>query len=98
MRRKGVRFRNLAVFALILVGFAANQASTAATEVAATNTSRQKVGLVLSGGGARGLSHIGTLEWMEEHHVPADYITGTSIGGLIGGLYAMGMSPKEMRE
>ncbi len=50
-----------------------------------------KIGLVLSGGGARGLAHIGVLQWFEENHVPVDYITGTSMGGLIGGLYAMGI-------
>lgn len=58
---------------------------------------RPKIGLVLSGGGARGLAHIGVIEWLEKHHVPVDYVAGTSMGGLIGGLYAMGMSPDEMR-
>jgi NTE family protein len=68
--------------------------------LAADNPSTQqrpKVGLVLSGGGARGLAHIGVIEWFEKHHVPVDYVAGTSMGGLIGGLYAMGMSPDEMR-
>src|SRR5438552_2750882 len=59
---------------------------------------RQKVGLVLEGGGALGLAHIGVLQWMEDHRVPVDYITGTSMGGLVGGVYATGMNAKEVRE
>jgi NTE family protein len=57
-----------------------------------------KVGLVLSGGGARGVAHVGVLKWFEEHHIPVDYLVGTSMGGLIGAIYAMGMSPDEMSE
>ena len=59
-------------------------------------TTRPKVGLVLSGGGARGLAHIGVLKWFEEHRIPVDYVAGTSMGGLIGAMYSMGMSPAEM--
>ena len=61
-------------------------------------TKRPKIGLVLGGGGARGLAHIGVLEWLEEHRIPVDYIAGTSMGGLVGGLYAMGMKPAELRD
>ena len=57
---------------------------------------RLKLGLVLSGGGARGLAHIGVLKWLEEHRVPVDYLAGTSMGGLVGGMYSMGMTPDEM--
>jgi len=56
----------------------------------------QKVGLVLSGGGAKGIAHIGLIQALEENGIPIDYITGTSIGAVIGGLYAMGYSPAEM--
>ena len=56
----------------------------------------QKNGLVLSGGGAPGIAHIGVIKALEENEIPIDYITGTSIGALIGGLYASGMSPDEM--
>jgi NTE family protein len=63
-----------------------------------TKTKRPKIGLVLGGGGARGLAHIGVLEWLEEHRIPVDYIAGTSMGGLVGGLYAMGMKPAELRD
>ena len=56
----------------------------------------QKVGVVLSGGGAIGFAHIGVLKALEEYEVPIDYITGTSAGALIGGLYVSGYSPEEM--
>src|SRR5574344_2623204 len=60
--------------------------------------SAQKVGLVLSGGGAKGLTHIGIIRALEENNIPIDYITGTSMGAIIGSLYAMGYSPDEMEE
>jgi NTE family protein len=56
----------------------------------------QKVGLVLSGGGAKGAAHIGVIRALEENGIPIDYITGTSMGAIIGGLYAAGYSPDEM--
>ena len=58
----------------------------------------QKVGLVLSGGGAKGLTHIGIIRALEENNIPIDYITGTSMGAIIGSLYAMGYSPDEMED
>lgn len=61
-------------------------------------TQAQKVGLVLSGGGAKGLSHIGTLKALEENHIPIDYITGTSMGGIVGALYAAGYSPQQIEK
>ena len=60
--------------------------------------SAQSVGLVLSGGGAKGITHIGIIQALEENGIPIDYITGTSIGAIIGGLYAMGYTPQEMLE
>jgi NTE family protein len=60
--------------------------------------SRQRIGLVLEGGGALGFAHLGVIEWMEEHHIPVDDVAGTSMGGLMGGLYASGNSPAEIRE
>ena len=56
----------------------------------------QKVGLVLSGGGAKGLTHIGIIRALEENNIPIDYIAGTSMGAIIGALYAMGYSPDDM--
>lgn len=56
----------------------------------------QKVGLVLSGGGAKGLAHVGVIKALEENNIPIDFITGTSMGAIVGGLYAMGYSPEQM--
>jgi NTE family protein len=59
---------------------------------------RPKVGLVLGGGGARGGAHIGVLEVLEELRIPVDCVAGTSMGALVGGAYAAGISPAQMRE
>ena len=53
---------------------------------------------MLEGGGALGLAHIGVITWLEEHHIPVSYVAGTSMGGLVGGVYATGRSPAEVRE
>ncbi len=58
--------------------------------------SAQKVGLVLSGGAASGIAHIGVLKALEENHIPVDCITGTSIGALVGSLYSIGYSPAQI--
>ena len=58
----------------------------------------QKVGLVLSGGGAKGIAHVGVLKALEENEIPIDYIVGTSMGGIIGGCYAAGMSPEAIEQ
>lgn len=63
-----------------------------------STVSAQKVGLVLSGGGAKGLTHIGIIRALEENNIPIDYITGTSMGAIIGSLYAMGYSPDDMEK
>ena len=59
---------------------------------------RTRIGVALEGGGALGLAHIGVLEWFEEHHIPVDYVAGTSMGGLVGGFYATGMSPADLKK
>jgi hypothetical protein len=71
-----------------------------AQQVSATKpaTSRPRVGVALEGGGALGLAHIGVLKWFEEHHIPVDYLAGTSMGGLVGGLYSTGHSADELKE
>ena len=58
----------------------------------------QSVGVVMSGGGAKGLYHIGVLRALEENGIPIDYISGTSMGSIIGGLYASGYTIREMEE
>jgi NTE family protein len=57
---------------------------------------RPRIGLVLEGGGALGFAHLAVLEWLEKHHVPIDYVAGTSMGALVGGMYATGKSPAEI--
>ncbi|HNX56531.1 MAG TPA: patatin-like phospholipase family protein [Prolixibacteraceae bacterium] len=61
-------------------------------------TQAQKVGLVLSGGGAKGLAHIAVIRALEENGIPIDYISGTSMGAIVAGLYAAGYSPDEMEK
>lgn len=58
----------------------------------------QKVALVLSGGGAKGAAHIGVIRALEEQQIPIDYVVGTSIGAIVGALYAIGYTPDEMEE
>ncbi len=62
------------------------------------HSSRPKVGLVLSGGGAKGLAHIGVLKVLEEAGVPIDYVGGTSMGSIVAGLYAIGYSAKDIEQ
>src|SRR5271157_4838935 len=57
---------------------------------------RPRVGLVLEGGGALGLAHLGVIQWLEEKRIPVDVIAGTSMGGLVGGIYATGESPGQI--
>ena len=56
------------------------------------------IGLVLEGGAALGLAHIGAIRWLEEHRIPVSYVAGTSMGGLVGGLYATGNRPDDMQK
>ena len=65
---------------------------------AAPAKKRPTLGLALQGGGALGLAHVGVITWMEEHHIPIDYISGTSMGGLVGGVYATGRNAAELRQ
>ncbi len=57
---------------------------------------RPKIGLVLAGGGARGASHVGVLKVLERERIPVDYVAGTSMGSIVGGMYASGMPPEEI--
>ena len=66
------------------------------TAITSAASSRQTVGLVLSGGGAKGAAHIGVLKALEEEGIPIDYIAGTSMGAIIGGLYSIGYSPNQL--
>ena len=72
-----------------VIGIALSGTLTAAAE-------RPRVGLVLGGGGARGAAHIGVLEVLRENRIPVDCVAGTSMGGLVTGAFAAGLSPDEM--
>ena len=64
----------------------------------AAETERPKVGMVLGGGGARGAAHIGVLKELERLQIPIDAIAGTSMGAIVGGLYAAGKSADELEQ
>ena len=86
--------RYAAAVAAVLLALASATASDADAQTAPTaqpaSIGRPRIGLVLSGGGARGLSHIGVLKVLEEMRIPVDYIAATSMGSIVGGLYASG--------
>src|SRR5579864_14250 len=93
--------RAVAVIALLLLPFhtaAQDPQAPAQPESQAATKRRLKIGVALEGGGALGLAHIGVLQWLEENHIPIDYIAGTSMGGLVGGFYAAGMSPADLKK
>jgi len=76
----------------------ATRPSAGAVPLSSTSGTRPRISLVLSGGGARGYAHIGVLEVLEKFRVPVDCVVGTSMGALVGGTYAAGVTPTEMRE
>ncbi len=67
---------------------------TYADTVERDNTTR--VGLVLGGGGAKGLAHVGVLKYLEQHRIPVDFVVGTSMGAIASGLYVQGVTPQEL--
>ena len=83
---------------LLLIAVAADTSSHSQQPISPAQSTRPKLGLVLEGGGALGLAHIGVITWMEEHHIPVNYVAGTSMGGLVAGMYATGRSPGEIKE
>jgi NTE family protein len=87
----------LTTMGLVLVSLLWTAGPTAAKETL-ERPPRMKIGLALGGGSAMGFTHIGVLRWLEENRIPVDYIAGTSMGGLMGGCYAMGMSPDQMQK
>ncbi len=63
----------------------------------AASRAHQSVGLVLSGGGAKGIAHIGVIQALEDHDIPIDFVAGTSMGAIVGGLYAAGYTCRNAR-
>jgi NTE family protein len=91
-------------FLLVLVGTLASAQNPLPVEdqgqqlAASVPAQRPRIGLALSGGGALGLAQIGVIQWLEENHIPVDRMAGTSMGSIIGVMYATGMSPAEMQK
>ena len=75
-----------------------NSTSTAPDTKPTPAVARPKIGIALEGGGALGEAHVGVLKWFEEHHIPIDYLAGTSMGGLVGGIYATGKPANQLQE
>src|SRR5579864_1858016 len=90
-----VRFALIVMWGMTLPIFLHAQ-DISSTPQPAVPAHRPRIGLALSGGGALGLAEIGVLRWMEENHIPVDRIAGTSMGSIIGAMYATGMSPAEI--
>jgi len=94
----GVLSLLLAVSSLATPTVGNAQSSTTPAPVPASGVHRPRVGLVLSGGGARGVAHIGVLKVLEQLRVPVDAIAGTSMGAVVGGLYASGLTARDLEK
>jgi NTE family protein len=88
--------RALRMILVLLMGGVSALAAMAQDEPTAPK--RLTIGVALEGGGALGLAHIGVLRWFEQHHIPIDYLSGNSMGALVGGMYATGKSPDDLEE
>ncbi len=105
MLRQWLLFLSFALISLLPTGATAAD-SAPAGEIGAADEAMadpdaqtpQRIGVVLSGGGAKGLYHIGVLQALEENGIPIDYVAGTSMGSIVAGLYAAGYTPAEMYE
>ena len=91
-----VPVRRTSVIALLLIAMVTPPARADDGAPPAGQQQRQRIGVAFGGGSARGLAHVGVVRWLEEHRIPIDLIAGTSMGGLIGGAVAAGMSSGEL--
>jgi NTE family protein len=91
--------RHALIFFLFTIVILPLQSSSVAQDSSASRpVHRPRVGLALGGGGAFGLAEIGVIQWLEDNHIPVDRVAGTSMGSIIGAMYATGMSPDEMKK
>lgn len=95
LRFPGLMMRKALTAVVILLSLSLSAAEKS-DSVALAYPTGQSVGLVLSGGGAKGIAHIGVIKALEENDIPIDYVAGTSMGAIVGGLYAAGYTPDEM--
>src|SRR6516164_513094 len=82
----------------LLAGLTLYSALAATAQSVPPSGKRPTLGLALQGGGALGLAHVGVITWLDEPHIPVNYVAGTSMGGLVGGVYATGRSAPELRQ
>jgi len=90
------RARRFVILATALAMLVAPLARDASAGQSTPPAPRPRVGIAFGGGSARGIAHVGVIRWFEEHHIPIDVAAGTSMGGLIGGSFATGMSADEI--
>ncbi|MFZ5539309.1 MAG: patatin-like phospholipase family protein [Pseudomonadota bacterium] len=94
-----MRYESIAIALCVALCAAPAAAQPAAVDAGrAASAGRPRIGLVLSGGGARGFAHIGVLKVLQELRVPVDAVAATSMGAIVGGAYAAGYSPRELEE
>ncbi len=98
LKHNAIRISVAACFVGLWTAVQGASVSTQDVSAKPDDASRQAVGLVLSGGGAKGIAHIGVIQALEENDIPIDYVSGTSMGAIVGGLYAAGYTPQEMME
>jgi len=96
LRARALFFAFSLIFSIVSTSFVFAQETVSTPEK--TPKKRPKIGLVLSGGGARGFAHIGVLKVLEENQIPVDYVAGASMGALVGALYSTGRTPAEMEQ
>jgi len=96
--RPHASLRRLLAFGLLTALFFAVTATSFAATTEAGAAGRPRIGLVLGGGGARGAAHIGVLRVLERERIPIDYVVGTSMGAIVGGLYASGLSAEQIEQ
>src|ERR1700730_6354146 len=95
--RGGVRSLGIIGSALVLLNLWAPSRVWGAETENVTVVKRPKVALALGGGGTRGAAHVGVLRVFQREHIPIDYIAGTSMGAIVGGLYCAGMPPDKIQ-
>ena len=101
MRMRGaMKLCSFAVCVMLVSSLGAQDTPGGVTQppakAAASGSQRPRIGLVLEGGGALGLAHVGVIKWLEENRIPVDVVAGTSMGALVGGIYASGESPDQL--
>src|ERR1700691_3503704 len=96
-RRRASRICATAMAAALLAVITYGQ-NESQDQTRAHGVRRPRIGLGLGGGGALGVAHNGVMLWVGEHHNPVGYVAGTSMGALVGGIYATGHSPEDLRK